>query len=355
MKKYLSIILFQLLFCIVFSCTSTSNIRDSDDYIEKLYSDVINSNMRRNEIYTANSVTTQFRFTSIVNIELLDTGTRRNIDDVIIIDDRGDRHLLRNSINYNYIFRNLIYTIEIMKPERFRIYYTVYARDRGNNNYEIERLRIDKIDDLMTDSEITDYQANERRIKEEEQRRVQQEELEQRQTKARATIQRALSSRNHNTIMQALNENISIVTRNRDVLRDDPIIDEAILLVAKIITRNNNIRLGDFNDTWSRYFYLFEKRNSNIFDTSVIYYMNWMRPTQIIDGMLLIRLGDYIEDSILLRNIPNPVIRRDGAGIVYPIPDVFMQYVGLLPLRLTSGRTMEIPAFNVLYYYQGNN
>jgi len=345
-------IFFIYLFIIIIfsSCTGTPIVKDSEGYIEKLYSDVMNNNMRHNEVYTANSVITQFRFTSIVNIELLDTGTRRDIEDVTIIDDRGDRHLLRNSIEYNSIFYNLIHTIDIKKQKTFRVYYTVEARER-RNNYEIERIRIDKIDNLMTRSEINSFQANESKILEEKQRQIQQAELEQKKSQARATIQRAIVSRNADTIMQSLTDSQSSFTSNRELLRGETIINDAYLAIARIASKNNNIQLEWFYTALEN---AGEHRLSSseviqIFNQNKVYYFVQLIVEQRIGDDYIIQTGyNDARRFIVLKNVKK-VVNWDRK---YWVLDVFMKYTGVSTLKLISGN-IDVPTFDVIY--QDNN
>jgi len=183
---------------------------------------------------------------------------------------------------------------------------------------------------------------------EQRQETIRQERLAQEEAVSKA-YQQALASRNVDTIMQYIQSDAlsSLPSDRRTELRIGGYHE-----AAKIITRNNNIRLGDFTASWERFFSPREPPNPNAFDKNVVYYLYSIRPTQLVQGMFVVRLGSYPEDSILLLDIPSQVTRQ--WGVTYSsLFGVLMKYDGLLPMQLPNGRTTMIPSFVVLYHYRG--
>ena len=339
-----------LIIIILSSCTGTPIVKDSEGYIGKLFSEVMNLNFPENEVYNKNSINSYYLYSSIVKIQLINTGSRIDTENIIIIDDKDNHHQLRVRIDYNEVFFNLIHTIEIKEQDEFKIYYTIEVRDRGRNKLEIESIRINKIDNLMTRSEIDSFQTNERKIREEKQKQIQQAELEQRKSQARTAIQRAIASRNSDTIMQSLMDSQSSFTTNRELLKGEAIIDDAYLAIARIASKNNNIQLEWLGATLEN---AGDRRLSSsevirVFNQNKVYYQDQLIVEQRIGDDYVIYTGyNDARRFIVLKNVKN-VVNWDKK---YWVLDVFMKYTGVSTLKIISGN-IEVPTFDVIYHYK---
>jgi len=197
---------------------------------------------------------------------------------------------------------------------------------------------------------IAQEEAESRRLAQEERQREDAMASAQRIAEAEAIYRNAIASRDVDTIMYVLQSNAlsPLQSDRRNELRI-----EGYHEVAKIITRNNNIKLGDFTASWERFFSPRNPPNPNAFDKNVVYYLYSVRPTQLVDGMFVVRLGSYPEDSILLLDIPVQETKQWGVTFS-SLFGVLMKYEGLLPMQLPNGRITEIPSFNILYHYHDN-
>jgi len=187
-------------------------------------------------------------------------------------------------------------------------------------------------------------EAEARRQAEAEKQTIAQEEEVRRKAEGITAIRKAIASRNADIIMESL-------VNNRNNLRGEVIIDEAYLEVAKIITRNNNVRLEWLGAVLDR---LGGARLSTVaevtrtLDRNIVYFQPQLLVSQFIDGGILINTGynDTRRNIYLYPPIPN--INRIGNLV----QNVYMRYVGTTPFRQENGSIVEVPSFDVLYHYQ---
>jgi len=202
--------------------------------------------------------------------------------------------------------------------------------------------------------QIREEIEKEKLAKEEDRQRIkkiEEEELEQRKSQARTTIQRAIASRNADTIMQSLTDSQSLFTSNRQLLRGEAIIDEAYLAIARIASKNNNIQLEWFYTALEN---AGDRRLSSsevirIFNQNKVYYFVQLIVEQRIGDDYIIQTGyNDARRFIVLKNVKK-VVNWDRK---YWVLDVFMKYTGVSTLKLISGN-IDVPTFDVIY--QDNN
>lgn len=224
------------------------------------------------------------------------------------------------------------------KPEIiYEVYYHVPYNKRYEK-YELNKIQIDRIEGLLTTEEyraIITAEENERRQREEIAKQEQLALVEE-------EFRNAIASRDPVTIMGYLRSGnlTSLSSTDRSA-----IIQKGQLEVARILTGDNNVRINGFLTAWERYWGHSGRTtplNTGAFEEGVVY-TGTIIPDQVIDGIIYTQLSDTPESSVLYRNVSVQDIRS-------AIQDVLMVYIGQIPVRLTNGRTIRLPLFDVLYY-----
>ena len=365
---YSTLIIFLFFGCVIMPQGTSSN------YIEKPLADVINVNLRINEAYANGShhslpnsnivfESLLFRITSEVFISI-------NNNQIIIFDEYGNKinnSLLRDIYELNKVY-NLPNNPDLNPDKKYKIYYIVETTNHWVHanpfSIEIMNITIERIEGLMTYQEYRNAGNIERnraieqqqlvhQQEEEMRRQTQQEEREQRKINARALIQRAIATRNADTIMQSLvflAEGQSFTT-NRELLRGETLIDDAYLAIAKAVTRNNNIQLewlgAVFNNAGDNR--LTSPAVLRLFNQNRVYYQDQLIVYQRLRGSEYIINTGYNDARryIVLRNVTN-IIEWDRKNWV---TDVFLQYTGETTLEFQNGNDLNVPVFNVIYQY----
>jgi hypothetical protein len=220
----------------------------------------------------------------------------------------------------------------------YKVYLSVPYNSGWLQEYEIDKMVIDNIEGLLT---VEEYKAI---ITNEENERRQREEIARQEQLAliEKEFKNVIAYRNPVSIMEYLrSENLtSLSSTDRSA-----IIQKGQLEVAKILTGNNNVKISGFLTAWERYWGhsgRITPFNPGAFEEGVVY-TGVIIPDQFIDGIIYSQLSDTPESSVLYRNVSAQDIRS-------VIQDVLMVYIGQMPVRLTNGRTIRLPLFDVLYY-----
>jgi len=331
MKK---IVFFMIIILIFIGCASTSPSGNPDVYIEKTLSDVINLKFNQSDGFLERQYHGRewpeeltFRFVSLAYIKV-------EKDFIILSDDSG------NNINVygkNDVFR--IYGLrengDFDPKKLYRVYYRIIPRESNFVKIAgIKNIDLEGIEGLMT---FKEYENS----KEEENRRKKQDETAKKGVEAEAAYREALSSRNPDTIISFLRSGMlnSISDDRQTEIRT-----EARLEVAKIITKNNKIEIGNFNKSFTNS--SIDPINPYAFETDKIYFLTVAEPQQFISGKIIASVAGDSNAIILLQNIPN--IQGVGGSLRY----LYMKYKGVTTLKLANGRSKEVATFDLIYYYK---
>jgi hypothetical protein len=353
---------------------SASQLLEGDPsiYLERSLSDILNGNLSSRQAYRRDTNGNLYH-NLVSNVYLKDI-REDSSRFVILYDNIGNELFSFNSSNF--IIKYNIAENNNFKPEQqYRVRYTlltlyntalnISSRDpmdkvavlesvEGLLSYEEVR-NIEKAESQRVANEIAERrraeaeaEAAQKRIEAEAEaarKRAEAEVAKKRaEAEAEAAYQNALASRNVETIMRFLRSGAltPLSSDRRTELRN-----EGLLEAAKIITRNNNIQIGNFDDSFVNS--TLNPINPYAFDTAKIYHLAVMQPQQFIEGKIIaIAVLGFPNATVLLQNIPNIQNVRGSLN------EVFMRYTGITTLKLANDSTKEVATFDVLYHYRGD-
>jgi len=236
----------------------------------------------------------------------------------------------------------------------YKVYFTIpYDRYGWSPNYNLREMVIDKIDGLLSIEELRDIRIAEEKERIQREEIARQEQLVLRQEHlalVEEEFRSVIASRSPVTIMEYLRSRnlTSLPSADRSA-----IIQRGQLEVAKILTGNNNVKTNSFWNTWERYWGHSGRTtpfNAGAFEEGVVY-TGPIIPNQFMDGLVYSQISDTPESSVLYRNVSAQDIKDNAERwLILGIQDALMVYEGQTQVRLTNGRTVRLPLFNVLYY-----
>jgi hypothetical protein len=251
-----------------------------------------------------------------------------NSSSLVISDDAGVICNAQMSYDFKEKYR-IQDNSDFDSEKKYRIKYTfawmpdfgslIGAINIGNEEYIIDGVTIDEIDNLLTYAE-----AHAKQDKEKEDQKI-------RETMARhAEMDRAYEAAVRSQGVDLLKEYITTY------IRDDYFNDDSYLEIAKKITRNNNAILEN----------LYTAPNPYGFNEDVVYYGGTLIVTQWLDRKIVAYTNYSRDDENIIIIDGFPDITKIGSSIQHS----FLQYTGTVKLQFNS-RAIDRPTFRLLYHW----
>ena len=351
MNKHFVYTIICLYICIFYGCSSSPNssqqnhnstyaniaqekpIGNPDIYLEKTIKDIINGNLSISEAVFLDS--DRYLVYKIVSDVYLKDVSDRNKWQIIISDDQMNQLPSKGSVDFILLYR-LNENSDFNPYQLYRVKFILRIDSRSSYRGGMgQPVELESIEGLLTYDETL-------RVAQEERQRLAQETTTQKQAEAEAAYREAVASRNVDTIIRLLRSGVldSLTSDRRTELRN-----EGLQEVAKIITRNNTIKIGTFDDSFVNS--TVNPINPYAFDETKVYHLTIVQPQQFIEGKIIaLAVPGFPNATILLQNISNIQNIRNS------LREVFMRYTGITTLRMANGSNRELATFNVLYYYQ---